>query len=229
MASARRALATLALPLGCLTPGSPEPQPAEQDGPIRGGDTFLQPNVKLPDGRPGYVHPAPADMPWRVAVGMPREPPAYGSRRRAREAAIEAMRMWERALQPHLPWFRLEFVESDPSAAVQVEWKRRVPGTWAGFGRITWAKRGEEFRVGGEMQVSTTPDPRTTLTLGEVRRLVAHEFGHVLGLGHCLDCDSAMNYAWHTRERVMVTDLDVRTFLALVAKPNGSPAPTRPE
>ena len=39
--------------------------------------------------------------------------------------------------------------------------------------------------------------------------LVAHEFGHILGLGHCLDCDSAMNYSWHTRDRVFVTRTDI--------------------
>jgi predicted Zn-dependent protease len=83
-------------------------------------------------------------------------------------------------------------------------------------------------RVGGEIQISTTPNLYTTLTVDEVRRLVAHEFGHVLGLGHCLDCDSAMNYAWHTRERVLVTDVDVRTFLALVAQPNLTPAALGP-
>jgi hypothetical protein len=28
-----------------------------------------------------------------------------------------------------------------------------------------------------------------------------------------------MNYAWHTRERVLVTDVDVRSFLKLVKQP----------
>jgi len=47
------------------------------------------------------------------------------------------------------------------------------------------------------------------LEVAEVGLLVAHEFGHVLGLGHCLDCDSAMNYSWSTIGRVVVTQTDV--------------------
>ena len=58
------------------------------------------------------------------------------------------------------------------------------------------------------------------LEVGQVSLLIAHEFGHVLGLGHCLDCDSAMNYSWATRGRIYVTELDIRTFLALVAQTN---------
>jgi predicted Zn-dependent protease len=65
------------------------------------------------------------------------------------------------------------------------------------------------------------PGSAEPLKLNEVRLLIAHEFGHVLGLRHCLDCDSAMNYSWHTRDRIFVTATDVRTFLALVEQPNG--------
>lgn len=186
------------------------------------GETFLRPNVRFGDGGVGYVHVTPRDMPWRVAIGRPKRPPKYGSSRQAREAAIEAMRMWEEAVAPAVPWFALEFVEEDPGAAVQVIWKRRIPASWAGFGGFRFSVEDGIYRVGGELEISTTPSPNApTLTVEEVRLLVAHEFGHVLGLGHCLDCESAMNYSWHTRDRVLVTELDVRTFAALVAKPNG--------
>ncbi len=56
----------------------------------------------------------------------------------------------------------------------------------------------------------------------QVELLVIHEFGHVLGLRHCLDCDSAMNYAWETRDRIFVTDLDIRTLRALMSMTNGT-------
>ena len=72
---------------------------------------------------------------------------------------------------------------------------------------------------------STTPSGHTgfdtRLRLEKIPILVAHEFGHVLGLGHCLECDAAMNYSWASRGRVIVTEEDVRAFLALVAQPNG--------
>ena len=158
------------------------------------------------------MHVTPADMPWVVSIGYPRRPPKYGGRKDARRVAVEGMQMWEQAIQPHVPWFRLEFVEDDPTAAVQVEWKRRITGPWAGFGGFRWQV--------DENGLSTTPSNFSTFDIDELSVLFTHEFGHVLGLGHCLDCDSAMNYAWNTRDRVFVTGLDVRTFLALLEQPN---------
>jgi hypothetical protein len=195
--------------------------------PVTGG-TYLRPNVELPDGSWAYVHVTPTDMPWRVAIGRPPRPPKYGSSTQAREVAIEAMREWEAAIQPELPWFRLEFVEKDRDAPVQVKWKRRITGPYGGFGRIKWRLTDEGVRVGGEMQISTTPSRFVTLEIDEVRLLVAHEFGHVLGLGHCLDCSSAMSYSWHSQDTINVTDVDVRTFLALVEQPNGDVAGAAP-
>jgi hypothetical protein len=189
-----------------------------------GNATYLQPNIRLPDGNLGYAHVTPQDMPLRVSIAKPQRPPMYASTRQAREVAIEAMRMWETAIRPRVPWFELEFVEDDPDAAVQVEWKRRITGPFAGFGRLEYRQVAGRPWVGGSMEIATAPSQFNTLSIDEVRLLVAHEFGHVLGLRHCLECDSAMNYSWATRDRILVTDLDARTFAELVEIPIGTPA-----
>jgi hypothetical protein len=163
-------------------------------------------------------------MPWRIAIGTPKTPPKDGSTEMARAAAIEAIQMWEDAIRPHLPWFELAFTDDDPEAPVQVEWKRRLPGQRKGTGFLRYRRREGGYQIGGGMEIAIRPGPFEPLTLDALRLLVAHEFGHVLGLKHCLDYDSAMNYAWHTRDRVVVTELDVQTFLLLVSQPNGSRA-----
>jgi hypothetical protein len=190
--------------------------------------TYLRPNAVDRDGTPAFVHLTEEDMPLRVAVGEPKDSPRYGSRAQARDATREAIVLWQDAIQPSLPWFRIDFVDEDPAAAVQIEWKRRIPGPWGGFGRLAYGIRDGRLRIGGQMEVAIRPDPFIVLKVEEVRRLIAHEFGHVLGLGHCLECDSAMNYAWHTRDRTLVTAIDTATFVALVSTPNGRRVDGRP-
>lgn len=185
--------------------------------PIDPESTYLTPNAVDRDGTEAYVHFTRDDMPLRVNVDLPRQPARYASREQTREAVIDGMRVWAEALQGPYPWFALEFVEGDPAAPVQITWKRRMGGDAAGRGGIGWWVEDGVLRVSSGLEYTT----QTCLaiechqTADEMRMLVAHEFGHVLGLGHCLDCDSIMSYAWHTEGRVLVTDYDVRTYRAL--------------
>jgi hypothetical protein len=164
-----------------------------------------------------------AEMPWRVAIGMPHSSPKYGSRQQARDAAVDSMRLWERSIQTRVPWFELEFVEKDTDAPIQIDWKRRITGKAAGRAAPVCRVRGESVRAGGRMDIAVQSCPTCRpLTVDEIRYLVAHEFGHILNLGHCLDCDSAMNYSWHTQGRVFVTETDVIAVAGLIGEETGS-------
>lgn len=182
------------------------------------------PNAEDVDGTPAYVHYAREDMPIRVNVQLPKLAARYASREQTDEGVIGAIRAWETAIQAALPWFRLEIVRDDRDADIQVEWRRRITGDAAGWGGVKWQVIDGRLRVRGELQYATKPclAIECHLDLAELRLLVAHEFGHTLGLGHCLDCDSAMNYSWETVERVFVTDTDVQTIRALYEIPSGT-------
>jgi predicted Zn-dependent protease len=247
MGPGRAGVALLGVLLACASPGDPPLDPAAAGVPPRAepalepatpaydphyerASACTRPSVEDRDRAPACVHVTPSDMPLRIAIGYPRVPARYGSRKSTRAAAVEGIQLWETALQPRLPWFRLEFVEQDDSAPVQVEWKRRLTGKAAGRGWLEWSVGGDHLRVVGRMEVTTQPylPDEIPLELPEVRMLLAHEFGHVLGLGHSLSEDSAMSYAWHTRERILVTSYDVDSFVTLVSQPNGLRTDGRP-
>jgi len=162
-------------------------------------------------------------MPLRVAVAIPREPAHYASLAATREAVLEGLRLWERALRAELPWFELEISEKDPDALIQVVWRWQLAGVAAGRGGISWKLEPGKLRVRGSLEYATLTGegPECRLKSEEVTLLVAHEFGHTPGLLHCLSCDSVINYSWGTERRRFVTALDVRTDHALNQLPNG--------
>jgi predicted Zn-dependent protease len=231
--SALGCLAAAALALGCVEPGhhalraAPAGARPEVTAPSNEGDAgFLAPNAEDSDGTPMYVHYTPEDMPLRVDVQLPKLAARYASREETDAAVIEAIRSWETAIRPLLPWFALEIVRGQPDADIRVEWKTRIGGDASGWGGIGWSISGGRLHVTGSLEYATKPclEISCQLDLPHLKLLVTHEFGHTLGLRHCLDCDSAMNYSWETRERVLITELDVRTIRALYSMPNGTRA-----
>ena len=187
-------------------------------------DGFLAPNATDVDGTPAYVHYPRERMPIRVSVELPRLAALNASREKTDAAVIDGIRLWETAIQRALPWIALEIVRDDPRADIQVDWKTRVVGSASGYGGIGWRVKDGTLHVTSSFEYATKPcnHPVCQLELDQLRFLVAHEFGHTLGLLHCLDCDSAMNYSWETIERTRVTEIDVRTIKALYEIPNGT-------
>lgn len=225
------AVAAATLALACA--GSPEdalpgrvtrPDLSAREG--AGDDGFLAPNAEDSDGTPMYVHFTREDMPLRVAVQMPKLAARYASLAETRAAVAQAIESWETAIRPVLPWFELEIVADEKGADIVAEWKTRIAGEASGWGGIAWRIENGRLRASGHLQYATKPclEIRCQLELDQLRLLMIHEFGHTLGLGHCLSCDSAMSYSWETRERAFISELDVRTIRALYEMPNGTRA-----
>lgn len=217
----------------CHTPSAPPKQTASDALPQAarpGPNDFLEPNAQDVDGSPAYIHYTADDMPLRVDVQLPKLAARYASREQTDAAVIEGIKAWEAAIQPALPWFRIAIVRGDPDASIHVEWKTRISGDASGRGGIGWQVAGGKLRAYGSFEYATKPCPEVScqLEIGLLKLVVIHEFGHTLGLRHCLSCDSAMSYSFETQQRVFITALDVRTIRALYELPNGTRADGRP-
>jgi predicted Zn-dependent protease len=210
----------------CHTASAPV-KPADDALPARSAATpgdFLAPNAQDVDGAPAYVHYTPEDMPLRVNVQLPKVAARNASREQTDAAVIAGIKGWETAIQPLLPWFALEIVRDDKNAQIQVEWKTRITGDASGWGGIGWEIAGGRLRAVGHFEYATQPCAQIIcqLELDELKLLVTHEFGHTLGLRHCLSCDSAMSYSFETQRRIFITETDLRTIRALYELPNGT-------
>jgi hypothetical protein len=146
--------------------------------------------------------------------------------------------LWEQALETEIDWFDVEFIDDPREADLVVGWDGAMGSTRKA--RLRCALESIELLEVGcrlDLAIGRYPNPIAGFVNGmpvfnDTMELVdrqtklqlvnasAHEFGHVLGLVHCW-CDSIMAYSDSRRPPMTVTDLDVRTLLALFEIPNG--------
>jgi predicted aspartyl protease len=202
------------------------PPPGSQDRGVAEIDAaalYLEPNVVDVDGTPAFVHFGERDMPLTVAIPLP-DSSAIGSwPEDTRRAAVSGFNAWAYAIRRILPWFELDVHEEHPDPDIAVRWSRRPRGYLPARGAIGYRIEEGSLRVTGEIVLSTQPIPsqRARVSPGELRVHAMHAFGSALGLPDCRRCDSMMSLAWRRRDSFVVSDLDLRTFEALVQTPNG--------
>src|SRR5262245_9833172 len=129
-------------------------------------ELYLEPNARDANDRPIYVHFEQRDMPLRVSLPMPDTPASDGGVDETRDAAADGIRTWQAAVQRVLPWFKIEIVDGDPNAAVQVVWSRRPRGYSGGYGEIFLAGSGGAPRARARITLSTQPLPIPEARLG---------------------------------------------------------------
>jgi hypothetical protein len=211
--------------------------PASQDAPpdvrpraVDPGTLYVEPNARAADGTPITLHFDPKAIPLRVSVPLPGTPAAGATPERTRDAAIEGMREWESAIRKLHPDFRIAFEAENAEAPVQVKWSDRPPGYVGGSGQIHAVEKDGGYDVTAQVILSAKPLPGRgeVLPLGEVEIQAMHAFGGAIGLGYCWECDSIRSMGWRHRDTFFPTDLDVRTYEALLAVPVGTRAAVAP-
>jgi hypothetical protein len=210
-------------------PAPPDVSPRAVDP----GTLYVEPNAHAADGTPITVHFDPKTIPLRVSVPLPDTPAADATPEQTREAAIQGMREWESAIRKLQPEFRIAFEDANAGAPIQVKWSDRPPGYVGGYGQIRAVEADGAWAVTAQVILSAKPLPGRgeVLPLGEVEIQAMHAFGGALGLGYCWECDSIRSMGWRHREQFFPTDLDVRTYEALLAVPvgtRGASAPSEP-
>lgn len=191
---------------------------------------FLAPNVVDADGAPAIVHFTRADMPLRVAIGPN---PLHARDQTPEETvrlAIRCLQIWEGQIRRLYPWFKLAFVEPDPEAPIQIEWKGRGRYFLPAFGEIHHRVEGGRLGVRGVVTLAPQPIPGqdTRVHPGAFAYWTIHAAGRALGLPDCWDCDSVMSMDFLRRGEMLPSSVDLRSFEALMETPNGLRIDGRP-
>lgn len=130
-----------------------------------------------------------------------------------RDRAADAFRAWGSAGVP----LRFTFVADSADAEVHLNWVNTLNGRAAGV--TYWARDQNWWITGADIQIALRSASGTAYDQVEIRTIVQHEVGHVIGLDHSSNRDNLMAPAVHVMQ---LSAEDLRTAALIYKLPPGS-------